>query len=167
MYKSKDGKVYASLTEVKNKTGDIFALVDEFGEVSISSYNKVRYKIVKVDINSVIDLSETEKAKTSTPRKMPVKKEVVIPTRDVKENHKKIEAEPVKEMEVSVEEVKYVTPEPIEEIKVQLEEPQIQTNIVEEEKEEAAQSITGMIVPWDRDSREEKEFISKAVKNLN
>lgn len=58
MHKNKDGKVTASLTEVKNRTGDIFALVDEFGEVYLTSYNKVRYKISKTDISNFIELSE-------------------------------------------------------------------------------------------------------------
>ncbi|MEP7103895.1 MAG: hypothetical protein ABI721_04270 [Candidatus Dojkabacteria bacterium] len=59
MHKNKDGKVTASLTEVKNRTGDIFALVDEFGEVYLTSYNKVRYKITKTDIADYIDLKDS------------------------------------------------------------------------------------------------------------
>lgn len=60
MYKDKSGKVVASLTEVKNKTGDIFALVDEFGEIYLSSYNKIRYVIKKTGISDFIDLQEKE-----------------------------------------------------------------------------------------------------------
>ncbi|GAB4283762.1 MAG: hypothetical protein Kow0081_0480 [Candidatus Dojkabacteria bacterium] len=60
MHKRKDGKVVASLTEVKNKTGDIFSLVDEFGEVWLTSYNKFKYKIVKIDISSTIQLDEVD-----------------------------------------------------------------------------------------------------------
>lgn len=55
MYKSKNGKVIASLTEVKNKTGDIFALVDEFGEVILTSYNKPRYRIVKIGVADILE----------------------------------------------------------------------------------------------------------------
>ena len=66
MHKDKKGKVYASLTEVKNKTGDIFALVDEFGEVFITSYNKTRYKISKTDISSL--LSEEKEVETEQPQ---------------------------------------------------------------------------------------------------
>ena len=58
MKKKKDGTVVASLTEVKNKTGDIFALADEFGEVLLTSYNKPRYKIVKLDISTMLDEAE-------------------------------------------------------------------------------------------------------------
>lgn len=57
MKKRKDGKIVASLTEVKNKTGDIFALVDEFGEVLLTSYNKPKYRIIKVDITEVLNLN--------------------------------------------------------------------------------------------------------------
>ncbi len=60
MYKDKSGKVVASLTEVKNKTGDIFALVDEFGEIYLSSYNKIRYVIKKTGISDFIELEEKE-----------------------------------------------------------------------------------------------------------
>ncbi len=55
MRKTKDGQVIASLTEVKNKTGDIFALADEYGEVILTSYNKPRYKIVKMDLEDIFD----------------------------------------------------------------------------------------------------------------
>jgi hypothetical protein len=57
MHKNKDGKVIASLTEVKNKTGDIFALVDEFGEVVLTSYNKPRYKILKIGVSDILESS--------------------------------------------------------------------------------------------------------------
>lgn len=75
MHKSKDGKVIASLTEVKNKTGDIFALVDKFGEVSLTSYNKIRYKILKVDYADQIleELPEENvKPKRSTTKEVKV-----------------------------------------------------------------------------------------------
>jgi hypothetical protein len=76
MYKDKNGKVVASLTEVKNKTGDIFALVDEFGEIYLSSYNKIRYVIKKTGISDFIDLQEKE-TKEVPDRPVKVKKEVV------------------------------------------------------------------------------------------
>lgn len=63
MHKDKKGNVSASLTEVKNKTGDIFALVDEFGEVFITSYNKTRYKISKMDISSMLSEKSEDDAK--------------------------------------------------------------------------------------------------------
>lgn len=67
MEKTKDGQVIASSTELKNKTGDILALVDEFGEVVLTAYNKPRYKIVKIDVSNFIDLNEARPAKP--PRK--------------------------------------------------------------------------------------------------
>lgn len=60
MHKTKEGKVTASLTEVKNKTGDIFALVDQYGEVTLTSYNKPRYKIMKIDLDEIIEIESFE-----------------------------------------------------------------------------------------------------------
>jgi hypothetical protein len=62
MHKRKDGKVVASLTEVKNKTGDIFSLVDEFGEVVLTSYNKPRYRITKITVSDILDIQEKPEA---------------------------------------------------------------------------------------------------------
>lgn len=79
MHKNKEGKVTASLTEVKNRTGDIFALVDEFGEVYLTSYNKVRYKITKTDIANFIELSEgTSKAEKKESAKVEKKAAPVV-----------------------------------------------------------------------------------------
>lgn len=64
MKKTKDGKVIASLTEVKNKTGDIFALADEYGEVILTSYNKPRYKLIKLNVSALLEEeAPTPKAK--------------------------------------------------------------------------------------------------------
>ncbi len=63
MYKTKEGKVCASLTEVKNRTGDIFDMVDEFGEVILTSYNKERYKITKIDLSSTLEIKSESKTK--------------------------------------------------------------------------------------------------------
>lgn len=43
-----NGKAYATLTEVKNKIGDVFTLADEYGEIVITSYNKPKYKIIRL-----------------------------------------------------------------------------------------------------------------------
>lgn len=91
MYKDKNGKVVASLTEVKNKTGDIFALVDEFGEIYLSSYNKIRYVIKKTGISDFIDLQERE-TKEVPDRPVKVKKE----SKEV-EKPRKVEKAEVKE----------------------------------------------------------------------
>lgn len=88
MHKDKSGKVYASLTEVKNKTGDIFALVDEFGEVYLTSYNKVRYKISKIEISSTIELNEKAE-KQSQPKAVRSEKVTEKPAKkEVKEESK-------------------------------------------------------------------------------
>jgi hypothetical protein len=73
MHRRKDGKVIASLTEVKNKTGDIFSLVDEFGEVLLTSYNKPRYRITKIGVADILDLEE-KKPSLSTESKPEVEK---------------------------------------------------------------------------------------------
>lgn len=91
MYKDKNGKVVASLTEVKNKTGDIFALVDEFGEIYLSSYNKIRYVIKKTGISDFIDLQERE-TKEVPDRPVKVRKE----SKEV-EKSRKVEKAEVKE----------------------------------------------------------------------
>ncbi len=65
----KDGKVYASLTEVKNKTGDIFAIVDQYGEIFLTSYNKIRYRISKEDIHDVVNIEEKKSVKPSKVKK--------------------------------------------------------------------------------------------------
>ena len=82
MQKKKDGTVIASLTEVKNKTGDIFALADEFGEVILTSYNKPRYKIIKLDISNVLDLTEKISEKPAQRQEKPRQK-VELPVEQV------------------------------------------------------------------------------------
>lgn len=84
MKKNKNGDVIASSTELKNKTGDILALVDEFGEVVLTAYNKPRYKIVKIDVSNFIDLIDAKPTKTLSKKNSdtvaPKKKELVTPT---------------------------------------------------------------------------------------
>lgn len=92
MHKDKQGNVLASLTEVKNKTGDIFALVDEFGEVFITSYNKTRYRISKMDITNILS-EKVEKQPKKAPKTVQPKEEkvVVIEEEVVVEEEKKSE----------------------------------------------------------------------------
>jgi hypothetical protein len=85
MRKDKNGKVTASLTEVKNKTGDIFDLVDEFGEVVLTSYNKPRYKITKIGIAEILESDEPKVLETrETEEEKPITQKVKeIFTREV------------------------------------------------------------------------------------
>lgn len=53
----KNNQAFAALTDVKNRTGDVFALADQYGEVQITSYNRLKYKIVRV-YGSEEELSE-------------------------------------------------------------------------------------------------------------
>jgi phosphoribosylformylglycinamidine (FGAM) synthase PurS component len=96
MKKRKDGKIVASLTEVKNKTGDIFSLVDEFGEVLLTSYNKTKYRILKVDITEVLNLKiekqDDEVAEEAT--KQPENKTLVEKVKEVFAGHSKPEQSP-------------------------------------------------------------------------
>lgn len=85
MHKTKDGKVIASLTEVKNKTGDIFALVDEYGEVTLTSYNKPRYRINKIEFGSILEVKEKPERKSMFDR---VKETVIGITDKPKESEK-------------------------------------------------------------------------------
>ncbi len=77
MKKTKNGEVIASLTEVKNKTGDIFALADEFGEVILTSYNKPRYKIIKLNVSNLLDEEVVKSVKPRVSVKEVKKEEVV------------------------------------------------------------------------------------------
>ncbi len=127
MHKRKDGKIIASLTEVKNKTGDIFSLVDEFGEVTLTSYNKPRYKIIKVNISEVVNIEEKKTTKvvkktsrSSQSEKKPVKTEVApveIPEKPIiqppneqpsepEHEDKKIETNPEPSSDSNIDEVK-------------------------------------------------------------
>lgn len=76
MHKDKTGKIVATLTEVKNKTGDIFSLVDEFGEVMLTSYNKPKYRITKIDISEILDLREKERVQKKAAKVEKVAKEI-------------------------------------------------------------------------------------------
>jgi len=152
MYKNKDGKVIASLTEVKNKTGDIFAIVDEFGEIALTSYNKVRYKIIKVDIeNSVeigvdgpeVKIATTEKKRLTTPkleeRNEPVAE--VAPEDPIEEAIEELKPEPIKKPEV-------IAPEAV---------------IVKENK--LFEKVID-IQDWDRDGKQERQFSLNAIRPL-
>lgn len=96
MKKRKDGKIVASLTEVKNKTGDIFSLVDEFGEVLLTSYNKTKYRILKVDITEVLNLKiekqDDEVAEEAT--EQPENKTLVEKVKEVFTGHSKPKQSP-------------------------------------------------------------------------
>lgn len=58
-------KPTATLTDVKNKTGDVFALAEKNGAVVITSYNKPKYVISKYSV-----FEELESA-TTTATEMP------------------------------------------------------------------------------------------------
>lgn len=154
MYKNKDGKVIASLTEVKNKTGDIFAIVDEFGEISLTSYNKIRYKIVKVEIENIVDINEDgPEARIATSEK----KRNSTPKLEVKD-----EPAPKAELEViedTIEEIK----EAELETKPAIEEVPIQEEIVEDNK---LFNRTIAIETWDREGKTERQFSLNAIRPL-
>ncbi|MCA9386498.1 hypothetical protein KC669_00520 [Candidatus Dojkabacteria bacterium] len=136
MHKRKDGKIIASLTEVKNKTGDIFALVDEFGEVTLTSYNKPKYRITKVDIMETLKIDEKDDEKPEEEKKSVIKK--------VAETFKPAKEEKVEEPEV-------VSPEPME-----------QPESTEETKTESDIDLK----VWDRNSKDEKDFTKNLLRPI-
>jgi hypothetical protein len=96
MKKTKEGKVIATLTEVKNKTGDIFSLADTYGEVLLTSYNKPKYKIVRIDVSDRIDTHEgqetqAKKAPLNRTQKQSTTKAPKSEVRVVTESSEKIE----------------------------------------------------------------------------
>ncbi len=160
MHKSKNGTVTASLTEVKNKTGDIFHLVDEFGEVTLTSYNKPRYKIIKITTDILGEFAEVKEPKTI------VKKESKQ-VQDVKTTQKEV----VQVKEDTTKKIDNAKTEDVAEeynpIAAALSNPQV---IGKVEKNESANpeliSKTINIQAWNRNSTAEKNFINKALKPL-
>lgn len=57
-------KPAATLTDVKNKTGDVFALADKNGAVMITSYNKPKYVICKYTVFEELQAAKSQPAKT-------------------------------------------------------------------------------------------------------
>lgn len=143
MYKTDNGSVIASLTEVKNKTGDIFAIVDQLGEISLSSYNKIKYKIIKVDIDELIDF-EDKKEKSPRP---------------LKENHST--KKPIKAVEMETKKVEVAKEDDVWDWEDKSEEP-----VVEEKEESKLFDRTIKIDIWDRNDSIEKNFTDKATKPL-
>jgi len=158
MHKRKDGKIIASLTEVKNKTGDIFALVDEFGEVLLTSYNKDKYRIVKIGVGELLqEKKEKVKEEPKVEKVTMVEEEIVVaPTTTI---------ETVEEKEPEMPKAE-VTPEP----KVEVSEPVVETPAVEEEQNSliSAQLVTSLstMTSWNRNSQKEMDFIANAKRAL-
>ncbi len=163
MYKNKDGKVIASLTEVKNKTGDIFAIVDEFGEISLTSYNKVRYKIIKVDIENIVDINKDGPIPQIATAPKKSSKTVELEVRD-DEPIVAEEAEPavVNELEAA-EEAPETEISETEESTVR----ELQSEIVQPEPEEAKLiDKTIDVQAWNREGNAERQFSLKAIRPL-
>ncbi len=162
MHKRKDGKIIASLTEVKNKTGDIFSLVDEFGEVTLTSYNKPKYRITKVDILETLKIDEEqekEEKKKEPPKKNVIQK--VAETLTTKEK-KEPEIKPTEVKEVEANEVKVETPKEEKSSPVPKVEPEVKKEVKEEEKNSGGEDISDFKV-WDRNNNVEMSFIKKIL----
>lgn len=153
MYKSKEGKVFATLTEVKNKTGDIFAIVDEFGEITLTSYGKSRYRIVKVALEEVMNINED----TSSPRKKNdvsteietkrvTKKEGVRNVSDKHSGAASTEEESLSEKDMALSE-NLATENPA-------------PKVVESTEEQIN------IIPWNRNNADEKNFVIEIISPL-
>lgn len=163
MHKRKDGKIIASLTEVKNKTGDIFALVDEFGEVTLTSYNKPKYRISKVDILETLKIEEEKEEKEKPQPKADSKKEAKKkidqpqPKADLKEVDKK---EEVKSDKKSVIQKVVETVKPAKVAEAPQPQPKADQEDADEKKEEpqpeADKKVKPVITPVVEDKPEQK-----------
>lgn len=72
---AKNKTVSATLTDVKNKTGDVFSLADKHGSVVITSYNKPKYIISKykpTDESMVVEPSLPIKTQEKVPMDEPI-----------------------------------------------------------------------------------------------
>ncbi len=159
MKKTKDGKVLASLTEVKNKTGDIFSLVDEFGEVILTSYNKQKYVITKIDVSERITLetsSSDEKVK-STPK----------PEIKTSESKKVIaESTPVVATPTEIPGTKNLMVAPVnEDISTETETVTVETTQEDTPGEEMNSNVEEL-KPWNRNNKKEKSFAKDIKKPL-
>lgn len=163
----KDRKVFATLTDVKNSTGDVFALADEFGEVLITSYNKPRYKISKIGIAEVVDLTPAKKAaKKQKKTEKRVSHKSVINEDELNKFEKAIAEDLKKEADTAnstLPEVKVDTTEnKIQEEQSEKPEPKQNNNEVTESGQDELFNISA----WDRDNQTEKAFVVNAKQPL-
>lgn len=153
MHKDKNGNIIASLTEVKNKTGDIFSLADEFGEVILTSYNKPRYKLSKIDISEILDLqSESPSTKKSKSKKKAANKKIVS----------KAEAEIEEPKADLVEEMPVIEPEIVETPNVAEVYEENETDEVSEEESDTIPQLD----EWNPESEVEMAFIEEIKQPL-
>lgn len=148
--KVKQGKATATLTDVKNLIGDVFAAVDKYGEVTITSYNKPKYLITKYKKEAQKEETE-QKVEEKKPEPKPVAPEPkkVEPKPEPKIEHKK--EEPTKPMPASpaspaASNAPAPTPAVVEEIK------------------ETVKADTSMEVVdgWDRSNDKEQVWVQKS-----
>lgn len=175
MHKAKDGRVTASLTEVKNKTGDIFDLVDEYGEVILTSYNKARYKITKIDISEILQTKVADKPqKKKLIAKKAKKEESFIKQNLEKEPPKIVAVEPKSEIideKPIKEEISEVIPK--EDTPLASKEGKIDTKTLEESENKVSDTdpiaeenkFSNMEV-WDRNNEAEKDHVKFITANL-
>lgn len=160
MQKKKDGTIIASLTEVKNKTGDIFSLVDEFGEVVLTSYNKPKYKIVKMSVGSMLDVEPEESKQEKTEPKeeqKPDKKSGIKRVADTVKNIARIPT-PSATQAATPEPIETAAPEPVAEETPAAEPATVQPTMITVELMQSMSDMTG----WDRNSDGEQKYI-KAI----
>lgn len=147
MHKTKEGKVMASLTEVKNQTGNIFTAADRYGEVYITSYNKVRYRIIKEETEDEMNIAPRSRRKVQL-------KDEPLPAAPVEFTPEPVREVVVDEIEPAiVKEPERATPVPI---------------VPEPVVEEAAPTSENdtLIDVWDRNNALEKSFVREATKTL-
>lgn len=176
MHKGKDGKVTASLTEVKNKTGDIFDLVDEYGEVTLTSYNKARYKITKIDISEILEKKTVKKPAKKAPKAKAKKVTTIeVPPKPVAnvapaaEAIKKAEEEVKVLADVKVEPVtdapRVIKPEPAATPASIKEDPEVEVVEASAKETEFENKFSNMDV-WDKNNSKELEHVKTMTSNL-
>lgn len=144
-------KPTATLTDVKNKTGDVFALAEKNGSVVITSYNKPKYVISKYSV--------FEELQASAPVEMP-HSDTTTSSETISELAKVAVPEPALDMPIES-----VGPELG--IKPVVEEKKEELKQVKEEKpaKPTAKVVNKDLEWWDRHSNLEQNWV-KSVKSL-
>lgn len=164
------GKAYATLTDVKNLIGDVFAMVDKRGQVIITSYNKPKY-IIKTYTPEQEAEDDKNSANKSEPKDEiePQPAEVVVQTPEVKVEIEEPTAVPVSgPSPVEREDTNYESEDnpfaqdstPVQQLASRLEE-----NGVYNEPQPTEERVLANISDeelWDRSSAKEQKWVQKA-----
>lgn len=163
MHKTKDGKVMASLTEVKNQTGNIFTAADKYGEVYITSYNKIRYRIVREESEDELNIVPRTRRKADMDEEIPAIESKV-----------EFQPEPISEViedeiDVIEELAESATPIPVFAEEADFEETDsvlIPEETIEDNYSTYQNDDDTLIEMWDRNNSLERNFARQATRTL-